>query len=133
MKRLIHAVLIFCLVFTPFTILAQSPVSARDHHEYRIVVHSNYGGTVNPEGRITVSGGESAHIRIHPNNGYVIKRVIVDGEDVGPVHNYKFRNIHESHRVYVEFERKHHRGGGYFGLGYDRDEGGHQQDNDHRW
>jgi len=109
MKKLMSAIVFLCLVCLPLSALAGplTPASWDHHREHRIFISANNGGEVNPDGVITVRDGKSATIKIKPHNGYVVKKVIVDGRDVGPVKHYKFSNVHDSHRVKVVFERVH--------------------------
>ena len=109
MKKLMAAILFFCLVSVPLSALAGPlyPASFGHHRDNRIFITANNGGEVNPDGMITVRDGKSVAIRIKPHDGYVVKKVLVDGRDVGRVKLYKFYNVRDSHRVQVVFERVH--------------------------
>lgn len=112
MKRFMSAVLFFCLVCLPLSALANPHQQQYGHHEqHRVFVSANNGGEVSPDGAISVREGRSVTIHIRPHFGYVVKKVIVDGKNVGPVNRYRLSDIDEAHRVHVVFERAHHFGG----------------------
>ena len=123
MKKLLSAILFVCLACVPLSALAEplSPAPWDHHRAHRIFINANNGGEVNPAGVLTVRDGKSATISIRPHDGYAVKKVIVDGKDVGPVRRYRFTDVHDSHRVQVVFERVHR-------FGWQRDD---RQDNNH--
>lgn len=71
--------------------------------EYPVDISANHGGHVSPAGRVHVREGDSLNISIRPDRGFVVRRVVVDGRDIGPVHGHHFPNVRRAHSVYVEF------------------------------
>ena len=69
----------------------------------------NEGGSINPEGTISVNKGLSKTFYITAQEGYVIKQVLIDGilADVATdqrIFNYTFENVTADHTISVEFE-----------------------------
>ena len=76
------------------------------------------GGTIEPEGIVTVFSGDNQHFIIRPNKGYAIGQVIVDGQHV-PIINqssandegifeYAFIDITSDHTITVSFASVKH-------------------------
>ena len=63
------------------------------------------GGSISNKGSIEYPVGLNARYSIKPEEGYQIKSVYVDGEDVGPVDEYYFENINEHHTIFVNFSK----------------------------
>ena len=75
---------------------------------YGISVSTNYNGRLNPGGSystVTVGHGENQRFTLEPNTGYVVSKVIVDGEDKGPLASYTFSNVQERHTIRGEFKK----------------------------
>ena len=72
--------------------------------EYVITVTAGKGGSVSPRGRETVEEGQSATFSITPDEGYEVREVKVDGEDVGAVTTYTFTDVQENHTLYAVFQ-----------------------------
>ncbi|MBS4871804.1 MAG: S-layer homology domain-containing protein [Peptoniphilus sp. oral taxon 375] len=70
---------------------------------YTITVRHNQGGTVSPSGAIKVQKGQNLSLRILPDKGYVIDKVLVDGQDQGKIESYSFYSVDKDHRVDVSF------------------------------
>ena len=68
-----------------------------------ITASAGVGGTISPNGGVTVNKGESVTFSIQPSNGYVIEQVMVDNSPAGAVSSYSFSNIQENHTISVIF------------------------------
>jgi hypothetical protein len=79
------------------------------HERVAIDISSNHGGHVSPRGHLVVKSGENVHVNIQPERGFVVRHVIVDGRNIGPVHEYVFRHVERHHEMFVEFEPARHR------------------------
>lgn len=53
-----------------------------------------------------VEDGKSATFTIKPDEGFEIREVKVDGEDIGPVESYTFTDVTGDHTLYVVFQEK---------------------------
>jgi hypothetical protein len=87
--------------------------SVRNIH--KITVTEGPGGNVFPKGNngvIDCPDGTSQTLSIIPNNGYKIKKVVVDGVEVQRIQVKHFENVKKDHTLYVEFEQ----GDDYFDL-----------------
>lgn len=76
-----------------------------------IDVTSTAGGVVVPgtpseggSGTVTVVSGGSQTFYITGSDGYQVKKVVVDGVDVGAVPSYRFTDVTDSHTLAAEFE-----------------------------
>jgi hypothetical protein len=58
-----------------------------------IIASVGDGGSINPNGEVSVSDGGSQSFTITPNTGYHITDVVVDGTSVGSVTSYSFNNV----------------------------------------
>lgn len=77
----------------------------------------NEGGSINPQGTITVNSGFSKTFYIVAQEGYVIKQVLVDGiaADAAAgqrIFNHTFENVTSNHTISVEFEPTESTGNG---------------------
>jgi hypothetical protein len=70
---------------------------------FTLTSQSGFGGSVSPEGNITVNYGTSRTFTIVPNTGYIISDVIVDNVSSGPVASYTFNNITGNHTISANF------------------------------
>ncbi|MBO7651763.1 MAG: T9SS type A sorting domain-containing protein [Bacteroidales bacterium] len=76
---------------------------------YTITASAGNGGSINPNGTITVNEHDDQSFSIRPNDGYRIERVLVDNEDAtANVVNglYTFRNVTANHTIAVTFEEE---------------------------
>ncbi len=62
------------------------------------------GGTITPEGNITVNKGASQTFTMTPDSGYRVKDIKVDGVSVGNNTTYVFNNVSGNHAISAEFE-----------------------------
>lgn len=69
------------------------------------------GGYVTPSGKQSVKVGEEAEYYISADEGYVIRKLIIDGEELKKAeglgkYTYKFTDVQEEHTLEVEFEEE---------------------------
>ena len=99
----------FTAVSEPHTIEASfvrsdSGEPASQGGRFTITSSSGEGGSIEFEGEISVSGGESLTLSITPDTGWSIKSVCVDGEELGAIESYTFENISANHTITAEFD-----------------------------
>ena len=70
---------------------------------YTITAIAGDGGSINPEGEMTVYEGDSLNFIIEPENDYIIADVLVDDNSIGAVSDYIFQNISSEHTIEVVF------------------------------
>ena len=70
---------------------------------YRISSSTSAGGSIVPAGDTVAADGSSILYTITPMSGYRIDSVVVDGQNVGAVANYTFKNVHLSHTIKANF------------------------------
>ncbi len=63
------------------------------------------GGSISPNGVISVATGGSKTFTITPDKGYSIADVLVDGKSVGAVSSYTLANITATHTISVVFSK----------------------------
>lgn len=111
-KNLTH---IFFVLFIGFAFLFTScsdDVSGPDSNdedvvtEYTISTTSNEGGSISPNGSITVEEGDDQTVDISASSGYVIQDVLVDGSSEGAVESYTFENVQSDHTIEARFEEE---------------------------
>lgn len=73
---------------------------------YKINASDGYGGSITPEGVISVKAGASQTFSIKPRSGYRIRSVIVDGKSVGRVSSYTFTNVRANHTIRATFRQR---------------------------
>ncbi len=73
--------------------------------EYKISASSQTGGSITPDGEVTVIEGEMQKFTITANEGYSIGDVKVDGESVGAVSEYTFENVSGDHTIEALFNK----------------------------
>jgi len=72
---------------------------------YTITASASSGGSVSPRGTQRVANGGTVTYRFTPASGYELRQVLIDGEDVGAVRTYTFRNVTDDHQVSAVFGR----------------------------
>lgn len=83
---------------------------------YSIDVSCSSGGTVFPSGTNSVKKGNSLTVTWSPKSGYVIDGVYIDGVlDNSHDGSYTFRNVKDSHTLYVRYVRDSGSSGGSSG------------------
>lgn len=75
-----------------------------------IEASASEGGSISPAGSVSVERGTDKTFTITPNDGYHIKSVSADGQEVtaegeGTSRTYTFRNVTENHAIHATFER----------------------------
>ena len=70
---------------------------------YTITSTAGAGGSITPEGAITIAEGENQTFTITPDEGYLIEDVLVDGASEGAVSTYSFQNIQQDHTIQASF------------------------------
>ena len=95
----------FADVAANHTIAATFTKDADPVTRYRIEASAGEGGSISPEGIVRVSQGGSQTFTITPDQGYKIEDVLVDGESVGPVSEYTFKNVRAWHTITVTFAK----------------------------
>ena len=78
--------------------------------KYTITVICGKGGEITPDGgsdnEVEVPKGNDQTFRISADNGYRISDVLVDGESVGSVDKYTFKDVDEDHEIEAIFARR---------------------------
>ena len=77
---------------------------AEGYDYHTVTAEAGEGGTVTPEGAVTVWPGSSLSYTITAAEGYAISDVLVDGASVGAVERYVFENITADHTITAVFE-----------------------------
>jgi hypothetical protein len=73
-------------------------------NQYQIVAKAHAGGTILPEGTVTVTHGEDKTYEIIPNENYVIDRVEVNGISEGEAGSYTFYNVKADATIHAYFK-----------------------------
>ncbi len=69
-----------------------------------ISVSHGSNGTVVPCGHVRAYHGDNQTFSIRGNFNYRVKDVVVDGQSVGALTTYRFKNIKEDHSLLATFE-----------------------------
>ena len=75
------------------------------YHNHTIVATAGSGGTISPQGNVTVPEGDKQAFTITPNSGFRIKNVLVNGATVGVRSSFTFEEVRSSQTIRAEFER----------------------------
>lgn len=70
---------------------------------HTITASAGSGGTISPNGTVTVNEGENQTFTIIPDSKYSIFRVVVDGADKGAVNDWTFEHVIADHSISVTF------------------------------
>ncbi len=73
--------------------------------EYTITASAGAGGSIDPAGAVAVKHGKDRSFAITPGEGYRIADVLVDGESVGAVSTYEFKNVTADHEIAATFAK----------------------------
>ena len=73
---------------------------------FTITASAGQGGSISPNGAVSVKKGESQSFTITPSANYEIADVKVDGESVGKQTSYTFKNVTEAHTIAATFTEK---------------------------
>jgi mannose/cellobiose epimerase-like protein (N-acyl-D-glucosamine 2-epimerase family) len=70
---------------------------------YTITATASSGGSITPQGAISVPYGASQSFTITPSSGYEVSSVAVDGSAIGAVSSYTFSSVAASHTINAAF------------------------------
>lgn len=73
---------------------------------YTITASAGQGGSIAPNGAVSVAKGKSQTFTITPSEGYEIEDVKVDGASQGAKTAYEFTNVIENHTIAASFKAK---------------------------
>ena len=73
--------------------------------KYTIAATAGEGGSITPNGDVSVKEGASQTFAITADNGYEIADVLVDGNSVGAVESYTFDEVKANHTITVSFNK----------------------------
>lgn len=73
---------------------------------FDITASAGEHGTISPLGKVTVKEGENKEFTMQPSKDYMVKDVLVDGESVGNILKYTFKDVDATHTIKVEFEKE---------------------------
>lgn len=77
-----------------------------DKTYYTISASAGAGGSISPQGSVSVSSGSSKTFNFTPNSGYEIDTLLVDGKTVYIAGNsYTFENVTSNHTISVTFKK----------------------------
>src|SRR5882762_7079604 len=79
----------------------RGPRPAAQPGTFIIEVQQGGGGTISPDGFVSVPAGGSQAFDFIPDDCYRVADVQVDGESVGSVTGYTFTNVQSDHAIYV--------------------------------
>lgn len=72
---------------------------------YTIAATAGQGGTISPSGVVSIREGGANTFTIKPDEGYRVADVKVDGNSVGPVESYTFKDVDKNHTIEASFEK----------------------------
>ena len=73
--------------------------------KYTITATAGEGGSITPNGDVSVKEGASQTFAIAADNGYEIADVLVDGSSVGAVETYTFDEVKANHTISASFSK----------------------------
>ena len=73
---------------------------------YTITASAGQGGSISPNGSVSVAKGADQKFTITPSKGYEIADVKVDGQSVGKVETYTIGDVNENHTIAATFMEK---------------------------
>ena len=73
--------------------------------EFTIMAAAGEGGSITPCGTVKVERGMSQTFAIHPEEGYVISDVLVNGQSVGAVAEYTFCDVNADANITALFQK----------------------------
>jgi|GEM_PF-2036130 len=79
---------------------------------YTITASAGSGGSISPDGAVTVMAGDSQTFTIKPNNNYSISSVTVDSVSLGVISSYTFSNVSGNHVISAAFTHTGESSGG---------------------
>ncbi len=73
---------------------------------FTITASAGTGGSISPEGEVSVNWGADQGFTITAGTGYNIADVLVDGSSVGAVGSYTFNDVTEGHTIAASFTQQ---------------------------
>ena len=73
--------------------------------KYTITATAGEGGSITPNGDVSVKEGASQTFAVAAGNGYEIADVLVDGSSVGAVESYTFSDVKANHTISASFSK----------------------------
>ena len=73
---------------------------------FTITASAGQGGSISPNGSVSVAKGADQKFTITPSEGYEIADVQVDGQSVGKKTEYTFENVTKAHTIAATFTEK---------------------------
>ena len=70
---------------------------------YTIKATAGVGGSISPNGNVSVREGSDRTFTITPDKGYAVSNVKIDGKSIGAVRSYTFENVRHAHTIEVSF------------------------------
>ena len=70
---------------------------------YTIRATAGAGGSISPNGNVSVREGSDRTFTITPDKGYAVSNVKIDGKSIGAVRSYTFENVRHAHTIEVIF------------------------------
>jgi hypothetical protein len=70
---------------------------------YIINASAGEGGTIEPAGNISINSGGSQTFTIHPQAGYEVQAVRLDGQSLGALSSYTFQAVNANHTIEAIF------------------------------
>lgn len=99
-------ILLTCLLACLLPVrISASPENAFARY-YFITASAGEGGEIDPTGLVIVKSGRDKTFKITADKNYEISEVLVDGESVGPVNEYKFKDVEANHTIEALFAIK---------------------------
>jgi uncharacterized membrane protein len=87
-------------------ISAASEETCVEQPSFTIAASAGEGGTISPQGNVTVNQGGKQTFTFTPDKDYEIAGVVVDGTNTATAKNYTFNNVKENHTIAVTFQKK---------------------------
>ncbi len=91
----------FALDNVKLTVVGSAPAVS-----HTITATAGEGGTISPDGQVTVEAGKDQSFTITAHEGFVIADVLVDGQSVGAVDSYTFTAVDADHTISVTFAQE---------------------------
>ena len=70
---------------------------------YTIKATAGAGGSISPNGNVSVREGSDRTFTITPDKGYAVSNVKIDGKSIGAVRSCTFENVRHAHTIEVSF------------------------------